>query len=195
MRSPVFSSAIAPNFVVYLRDLIDFAELRYREIYAKSYADTELCLFEKYSRRDACRLLNWPHDDSATIYGYPRRFKQNCCPIFINLEKEEGISASTMYEDGFINKSVFSWMTRNRVTLESDEIKAMKKSQATGLRILLFVKKKNAEGSDFYFLGQMDPIDYKQGLIGSKSKDLDIVNVKFALRNQVRDDIYDYLTN
>jgi len=81
--------------------------------------ENQLVLYQKYSRKDICRLLNWSQDDSSTIYGY--KIKHGTCPIFVTYEKQDDISNSMKYADEFINNKRFSWMTRSRVTLESRE--------------------------------------------------------------------------
>lgn len=70
------------NFNNYIVDIIKCAYIK-NEKYNKTQP---LTLYEKYSRRDVCRLLNWPHDDSSTIYGY--RAKYNTCPIFVTYHKK-----------------------------------------------------------------------------------------------------------
>ena len=72
--------------------------LRYFDRYQK-HDENNMVLYEKYSRKDVCRLMNWDKDESSTIYGY--RIKHNTCPIFVTYEKQEDISDSTKYEDAF----------------------------------------------------------------------------------------------
>ena len=49
-------------------------------------------LYKQYDRKDVCRLLNWPKDVSAPMYGYrvgekeanfitTKRFKKEKCPL------------------------------------------------------------------------------------------------------------------
>ena len=87
--------------------------------YEDEYRDSDennLQLYQKYSRRDICRLLNWGKDEGSTIYGY--RIKHGTCPIFVTYEKKEDISESTKYEDQFVDSKLFSWMTRSRVKID-----------------------------------------------------------------------------
>ncbi len=192
-RSEEFSKALTPALKDYLIDLIDYALLRYEENYLQDNPKShDLKIFEKYSRRDVCRLLKWPHDDSSTIYGY--RIKHNTCPIFVTLNKDEDISESTNYEDKFINRKYFSWMTRSRVTLDSREVVQLRNEHMSGLDIHLFVKKANAEGTDFYYLGKVYPEHFSQQYMNSGDKKLPVVNVRLELTHEVREDIYDYLT-
>lgn len=184
----------APHFLDQLVDVLSFGLMRFEDIYLPQLDDSGLTLYQKYSRKDVCRILNWEHDDSSTMYGY--RIKYNTCPIFVTYEKsEEVLSGSTGYADEFVNNSQFSWMTRNRVTLESDESQAIINSQDSGLRIFLFVKKSDGEGSDFYYMGQMTPKEWHQTTIKDKNnKELPIMNFQFEMKQAVREDIYDYFT-
>ena len=191
-RSDAFNKNLSENLRNYLKDLTDYALLRYEDNYFVANSDSDLKLFEKYSRRDACRLLNWEHDDSSTVYGY--RIKHNTCPIFVTLNKDENISESTNYDDKFINRSYFSWLTRSNVTLDSTEVVKLRNAESNKLKIHLFVKKANAEGTDFYYLGEAYPEHFAQQYMTSGNKKLPVVNIRLRLANCVREDVYDYLT-
>ena len=167
--------------------------LRYFDSYQK-HDENNMVLYEKYSRKDVCRLMNWDKDESSTIYGY--RIKHNTCPIFVTYEKQEDISDSTKYEDAFVNNQIFSWMTRNGVSLDSRESVDIINAKETGLKICLFIKKSDGEGTDFYYMGEVEPIEWKQTTIqNDKGKVLPIVNFIFKLKHSVRDDIYEYFVS
>ncbi|MBK5246585.1 MAG: DUF3427 domain-containing protein, partial [Peptostreptococcaceae bacterium] len=149
-------------------------------------------LYEKYGRKDVCRILGWDKNEESTMYGY--RIKYNTCPIFVTYHKSDEISGSTKYEDGFINTTCFSWMTRNRVTLESAEVHKLKAYKESGMRIPLFIKKSDGEGTDFYYMGDMEPIDFIQTEIDNgEGKMLPIVNIIFGMKDEVEDSMYQYL--
>lgn len=172
-----------------LLDVINCGLERYREKY--SVMDHGFTLYEKYTRKDAVRLLNWDHDDSSTVYGY--RVKHNTCPIFVTYNKTEDISKSTQYADQFESPRIFSWMTRSRMTLASPEVQSIINQKANGIDIRLFIKKSDTEGGDFYYFGRVKPIDWiptKQK--GDNGELLDIVNIKFELEHTVPDDLYEY---
>ena len=190
--SKQFAQFLSKDFYrKHLEDVIDFGLLRYENIYCSSES---LKLYEKYSRKDVCRLLNWPHDDSSTMYGY--RVKHNTCPIFVTYEKNEDISESTKYEDQFVNKEIFSWMTRSNVKLDSKEPKAIINHMETNLGIHLFIKKSDDEGKDFYYIGQVTPFDWLETTIkNNKGEDLPIVNFKFKILQEVKDELYSYFVN
>lgn len=58
------------------------------------------------------------------------------------------------------------------------------------------MKKSDGEGSDFYYLGEAEPINWHETTIkNDKGKSLPIMNFELSLKNAVREDIYDYLAN
>lgn len=178
-------------FIRQMNDLINLGICRYRDLYSDNQDEMGLSLYQKYSRKDVCRILNWERDDSSTVYGY--KIKNGTCPIFVTYEKKEDIASSTKYEDEFLTNNIFSWMTRSRVSIDSDEAQKLIHYQENGLKILLFVKKSDGEGSDFYYMGLAEPIYWEQTEISNDhGKKLPIMNFHLQLAHSVRDDIYDY---
>lgn len=181
------------RFVNEMKCLVRYGLRRYEDLF-KNHDEDNLVLYEKYSRKDVCRILNWEHDDSSTVYGY--RIKHNTCPIFVTYEKKEDIANSTKYEDQFINNQLFSWMTRSKVSLESQESQKIINYKEIGLKIYLFIKKSDGEGTDFYYMGKVSPVDYMQTEIkNDKGQKLPIMNFKMKLEHSVREDIYEYFVD
>lgn len=181
------------RFVNEMKCLVRYGLRRYEDLF-KNHDEDNLVLYEKYSRKDVCRILNWEHDDSSTVYGY--RIKHNTCPIFVTYEKKEDIANSTKYEDRFINNQLFSWMTRSKVSLESPESQKIINYKEIGLKIYLFIKKSDGEGTDFYYMGKVSPVDYMQTEIkNDKGQKLPIMNFKMKLEHSVREDIYEYFVD
>lgn len=175
-----------------LENLVKYGMMRYKDMYS-NHDENNLVLYGKYSRKDVCRLMNWDRDESSTMYGY--RIKHNTCPIFVTYEKKDDISESTKYEDQFINQQTFSWMTRNGVAIDSRESQEIINSEQSGLKIVLFIKKSDGEGTDFYYMGEVNPVDWRQTTIkNNKGRKLPIMNFLFKLKNSVREDIYEYFT-
>lgn len=190
-RASAFYSLFSNNaFVNEVESLVKYGLKRYEDLF-KNHDEDNLVLYEKYSRKDVCRILNWEHDDSSTVYGY--RIKHNTCPIFVTYEKKDDIANSTKYEDQFINNQLFSWMTRSKVSLESPESQKIINYSKIGLKIYLFIKKSDGEGTDFYYMGKVSPIDYMQTEIeNDNGQKLPIMNFKMKLEHSVREDIYEY---
>ncbi len=148
--------------------------------------------FKRYTRADVCRLLNWDRDESSVVYGY--RVKNNTCPMFVTYHKSQDISESTQYEDAFIDRQTFSWMTRSRKTLESEEVRTILSSEC---KSYLFVKKSDDESGEFYYIGRATPIldKVRQTTIENKGEMLPIVNIPLRLDEPVPEEIYGYIVN
>ncbi|MBO2535349.1 DUF3427 domain-containing protein [Rummeliibacillus suwonensis] len=153
-----------------------------------------LTLYKKYSRRDVCRLLNWEHDDSSTIYGY--RIKHQTVPIFVTYHKKEEVNASVDYGDELIAPDVFHWYTRSKLTLESKEVKAILAVKDTHTTIHMFTKKDDGEGFDFYYLGEanvMENSPKQETMYDKNNKEISVVTMNMVLEQPVQYDIYHYL--
>lgn len=149
---------------------------------------------ERYSRKDACRLLNWRSNMQGVMYGYKIDEATNTCPIFITYHKAEDVSDSTAYEDRFVSPRVVRWFTRSRLTLDSNEVKRiLDPANPPGLHI--FVKKDDAESGEFYYLGLADASDPRQEKMPSKQGEpLNVVTMDLHLRTPVDAGVYDYFT-
>lgn len=72
-------------------------------------------------------------------------------------------------------------------------ILSFRKEQIQTLKILLFVKKSDGEGTDFYYMGRVHPIAWEQKEIyNDKGIALPIMNFRLKLEHSVREDIYQY---
>lgn len=68
----------------------------------KTYrSDEPFTLYQKYSRKDACKLLNWEKDESSTVYGYKTKYQS--CIIFVTYHKQDEIDSSVNYGDEFLS--------------------------------------------------------------------------------------------
>ena len=136
-----------PVFKQFLLDNTSYSILGFKNTYSKDKLVGGLIRFNKYGRKDVCRILNWDLDISSTLYGY--RTRDNITPCFVTYKKSLEISESTKYNDHFIDSKTFAWESRSQRNIESPEIQNVINSK----RILLFVKKGDGEGTDFYFIG------------------------------------------
>lgn len=177
-----------PSFKNFLVDSINYSLKTYENSFKKEYYKSGLILYNKYSRKDVCRLLNWELDVSSTVYGY--RTNDGATPCFVTYHKSDEIDSTINYNDYFINPSTFAWESRSNRKLESTEIKDVIESN----RILLFVKKEDGEGTDFYFIGDVSiiPDSIEQSYMPDSK--LPVVHFKFHLEQPVIDSIYNYIT-
>ncbi|MFD1337119.1 DUF3427 domain-containing protein [Oceanobacillus iheyensis] len=163
---------------------------------SKKYkSDSLLTIKEKYTRKDACKLLNWDNDESSTMYGY--KPKHQTCPIFVTYHKDD-VESSVDYGDAFISPDVFKWYTRSNRTLKSQEVQKIVQAEANGIDIHLFIKKDDDEGSDFYYLGEVVPNQQsveEDTMRDKKNKEIPVVHMNMILEKPVEHDLYRYITS
>lgn len=192
MLSEAFQRAIESRF---FKDQIeDLFQLAHKK--SKVFNQGEpLTVYEKYSRSDVCRLLNWEKDESSTMYGY--KTKYNTSPIFVNYHKTEDVDESIRYEDAFLDSHIFQWFTRKGTNLESkinqDLINNYKNNNS---KIYLFVKRDDDEGIYHYYLGEVD-IDFgsmKNTFIGSAENKYKVATMNFILKKPLEYNMYRFIT-
>ena len=136
-----------------------------------------------YSRKDVCRLMNWDTNKSATIYGYKVDDARRTCPIFVTYHKNEDITETTKYEDAFDDPATLHWFTKASRTLKKGSQEA---NIAAGLYTLhIFVKKDDAEGQDFYYLGTAKAHDAVETTMPTKSGPKSVVSMRLDLEKPV----------
>lgn len=146
---------------------------------------------QRYSRKDVCRLLNWESNQQSTIYGYKVDYFSSSCPIFVTYHKGSDVSASTKYGDEFLSPSTLSWYTRSRRTLKSGEVQAIVANQ---FPLHLFAKKDDAEGTDFYYLGEAKSEAARQEQMPDETgRPLDVVAMKLDMASPIESSLYEYL--
>ncbi|HEJ7408816.1 TPA: DUF3427 domain-containing protein [Staphylococcus aureus] len=188
--SDAFTNALSnQTFNMFLEDLIELSKYN-NEKYQKG--KNGLILYNKYSREDFSKIFNWNKNGSSVIMGY--MIKSQEMPIFITYDKHEDISDSTKYEDEFLSQDELKWFTKSNRTLESKEVQKILSHRAKGIKMYIFVQKKDDDGIYFYYLGTAGYIE------GSEKQDKmpngsNVVTMDLALDKAVRDDIYRYLTN
>lgn len=179
-----------------VRELVRFGISRYRSGYSERYAGTDLVLYKKYTYEDVCRLLNWEHSEvPINIGGYKYDQKTKTFPVFINYEKEEGISATTKYEDRFTSDRTLTAISKSGRSLNSDDVQNFLHAGERGITVHLFVRKnKEDKGSkEFYYLGKMSASgDAREIIMPNTNKSA--VEINWELDKPVREDIFEYIT-
>jgi hypothetical protein len=65
------------------------------------------------------------------------------------------------------------------------------------MRLPLFIKKSNDEGKDFYYMGDVRPIDSsftQESMKNDKGQSIPVVRLHFSLDNPVEKSLYNYIT-
>ena len=174
----------------YFKDLVNDVVQSAKEKSKPYRLDQPLTLYEKYTRKDACRLLNWKNDESSTIYGY--KTKHQTCPIFVTYHKKDEVESSVNYGDEFLSQDVLKWYTRSSRTLESEEVKQIINAKENHIDVHIFVKKDDDEGSDFYYLGKATPD--KNTVQQDKMEDgKPVVHMNMVMEHGINSKLYEYL--
>ncbi|MDG1731642.1 MAG: DEAD/DEAH box helicase [Thalassotalea sp.] len=184
------------HFSKYLTDCTNYAIATYDKLFEEANFVDGFLLYKKYSRKDVFRILNWSDNPLAqNVGGYIISKDKSNCPIFVNYHKSEDISDTTKYEDKFINETEFHWMSKSKRTLNSPDVKAIAEYKL-GLRLPLFIKKSNDEGTEFYYMGDVEPVEdgFNQTTMQTgASKNVSVVEVLFNMKIPVQSDMYSYL--
>lgn len=152
----------------------------------------ELQVGKRYSRKDVCRILNWPGNYESTMYGYKADIATATCPIFVTYHKSDDIDEAVKYRDHLDDEQTLSWFTKHgRRTTSKVESKII--SGEYDLEIL--IKKDDSEGADFFYLGKAEPRDAVDSTIGAGEQTKPIVNMKLDLQTPVEPVLYEYLTS
>lgn len=191
-----------------LFDILNVAEAEYKSHYLKSRRVFDLALYEKYTRQDVCRLLNWNQDEHGTINGYKVDKKTRTCPIFVTYNKDsENISATTDYSDHFLNQYIFLWQTRTGKDKIVEEVKEIAGKTDLGIiKLPLFItkdkkiKSNQDMGSDYnfavadsgstyhYYMGDVTFKSAKETKRAGKK----IFDVEFVMNEPVKQEMFDY---
>ena len=183
----------------HLLDILEYgitkATIKKNEI----YGDDGLIYYRKYSRKDVFKILNFNKDQNPqNVGGYIIQEIEGIkkCPVFVTYEKSEDISSSTKYKDYFIDNTRFNWMSKNKRYIDSPDVDAILNQNKNNIQIELFIKKDDAEGKDFYYIGKMiTDFDSKEQthIQNEKGQKLPIVNIQFDIVPPVPQNLYNYL--
>ncbi|WP_153127059.1 DUF3427 domain-containing protein [Peribacillus tepidiphilus] len=184
------------NHNTYFRKLLTDIVQSAKEKNKHYECNQKLTLYKKYSRKDACKLLNWNSDESSTIYGY--KTKHHTCPIFITYHKNDDVESSVNYGDEFLSQEVLKWYTRSNRTLQSEEVQKIIEAEENNIDIHIFVKKDDDEGTDFYYLGKASPDKNsvrQEKMIDKNGKELPVVQMNMVMEQSIKNTLYHYIKN
>ncbi len=98
----------------------------------------------------------------------------------------------------FESRNEFVWMSKNKRKLNSPDVSQIVDQEQTNMRIPLFVKKSNAEGNDFYYLGNMNikkETALEKMIVKEDGDKVSVIEMNFMLASPVEKSLYDYLLN
>ncbi len=185
------------NFKKYLKDSVSYSLKQFDKKYKDSKFINGFLLYEKYSRKDVFRILNWESKPvEQNVGGYMISKDKKNCALFVNYYKDPQISETTKYKDYFINPDEFMWMSKSKRNLESNDVQTIYDFEF-GLRIPLFIKKYKKEGLEFYYMGDLTPLKESFEIDSIKNETgemVSVVKIKFKMQIPVDENIFQYLT-
>lgn len=183
-----------PTFCRYANDLANYASERFLDaLDPNDYVDG-FVRQRKYRRSDVFRILGAKENPVAqNVGGYLIAPDKAWCPLFVTYHKQEGISATTQYEDAFLDRKTMRYFTKSNRSFTSPDVEFFRSARAPQ-RILLFVKKNDDEGKDFYYLGDVTPVPESFREQTMQDKTTPVVTMLLALKEAVPEGLYDYIT-
>lgn len=178
-----------------MTEVVKFGLFRNKKYFGHRYKDTSFCLYEKYTYEDVCRLLDWEKSEvSLNIGGYKYDKNTQTYPVFINYEKNDNISATTRYEDRFVNEGTLIAISKSGRTSKSEDVKAAIEADQRGIKIDLFVRKNKDDhtSKEFYYLGRLHATGSTTDFVMPETTKT-AVEITYNLETPVRQDIYEYL--
>ncbi|KGP74266.1 DUF3427 domain-containing protein [Pontibacillus yanchengensis] len=153
-----------------------------------------LSLYQKYSRKDVCRLLNWDKDEKGTMFGYTTR--HNTSPVFVTYKKDDSVQSSVNYEDELLDPETLLWYSKSKRKITSPDVQKLIKSEEYGNDIHIFIKKSDGEGTDFYYLGTASLLQEtieQTTMEGDGGSQLPVVTMLLTLEQPIEHNLYMYL--
>lgn len=192
----VFQSPVSKKYYL---DLFQCAIHKFLSNYSNQTYQGGFKLEGKYSRKDIFRILGWKKQpNELTVGGYLSNSDYTICPIFLTYKKDERIATTIKYEDRFINPGHLIYMSKKSRSLNSPDVTAFKNQALSNMRIPLFLKKSDDEGTDFYYLGELTAISDKFEDSFMQDKDgaqKPVVKMEFLLDKPIEHNLFKYITD
>lgn len=186
-------------FVKLLNELLDYGIYRYKKnVDEYKYKDTDFVLYQKYTKSDVCRLLNWDKNINAqNIGGYFYDEKTKTLPVYVTYRKDEEIAETQKYKDRFEGNSLFVSTSKpgrglagkNR-KVDSPEVTYFYDKNTS---IYLFLQKDKKE-TEYYFMGELNIYGKPEEVYRDETGDT-VLEFRYSMDVPVREDLFDYFTN
>lgn len=186
-------------FVKLLQELLDYGIYRYKKnVYQHKYKSTDFVLYQKYSKSDVCRLLNWDKNINAqNIGGYFYDEKTKTLPIYITYRKDDEIADTQKYKDRFEGNSLFISTSKpgrglagEKRKVDSPEVSYFYDKDTSKY---LFLQKDKKE-TEYYFMGELFIYGSPEEVYREETDDT-VLEFRYSLEVPAREDLYDYFTN
>lgn len=182
------------DFYNQINDIIQVGLARFTDKYKNPYNNGPFVLYEKYSRRDVCLLMNSGKDISSTMYGMSAIGDDVF--IFVTYHKTENTDEDKQYVDGkpdyadeFVDEVTFRWDSQIGKSLKGKYMDKVLKTP----RKHLMVQKTDSENA-FFYMGEFDVESvYQDKKKSNKGKLEPICKLRCKMHTAVREDLLKYL--
>jgi len=115
-------------------------------------------------------------------------------PVFINHDHDANQGGKYMHR--FVDSSTLICFSKPNRSLDSDEIQRIYNEKNNHIQIHLFVRKNKNDttSKEFYYMGQIHAIDKPINVKLPDNKN-SAIQFTYKLENEIRKDIFDYITN
>lgn len=187
---------VIKNEVFYelLNELLDYGMFRYKKYYNHKYRNTDFVLYQKYTKSDVCRLLNWDKNQNPqNVGGYFYDKGTKTLPIFITYKKDDNVAESQNYEDRFVSPTELISISKSGRNFSSPEMRYFYDKDTS---IYLFMQKNSNDkgASEYYFMGQMHNTGDKKVVPREEIGDT-VLEFRYNLDTPVREDLYQYFSH
>ncbi|MEG1848522.1 MAG: DUF3427 domain-containing protein, partial [Lachnospiraceae bacterium] len=182
-----------PIFCELMDQLVEYGIFRHKMYYGNRYRNTDFVLYQKYTKSDVCRLLNWEKNQNPqNIGGYFYDKRTQTLPIFITYKKNDDVVNSQNYEDRFISPTELISISKSGRNFNSPEMSYFYDDFTS---IYLFMQKNSNDkgASEYYFMGQMKNTGDKK-IITRKEVGDTVLEFRYQLETPVREDLYQYFS-
>lgn len=170
------------HFMYWFNDLLNSSEYIFNNKYKNKIDNLGFKLYEKYTRKDVCKILGFIKNQDSTMYGY---FKSNQINLlFITLDKN-----TNSYNDELVSNSLIKWESKKNISSKSKMILDLEDNINKNL---VFVKRnKTIDNSSFYYLGDFK-FEFIKEIGNGKNKQ---VQGNLILNKHIPKDWFDFLNN
>lgn len=166
-----------------VEDLIKY-NLGYVEKNYKQFGKESIQKYKQYTKQEGFWQLNLDFNNGYQVSGYTVFEEEKKVIMFVTMED------SSIFDNKFLDQQRFPWFSKNnRCLSRNNRLTAEGKIAENYYTLEIFVKK--SSGESFYYLGQAEKVLKAKECFTEKG--IPRVEYELKLKNEVPEDLFDYL--
>ena len=166
-----------------VEDLIKY-NLGYVEKNYKQSGKESIQKYKQYTKQEGFWQLNLDFNNGYQVSGYTVFEEEKKVIMFVTMED------SSIFDNKFLDQQRFPWFSKNnRCLSRNNRLTAEGKIAENYYTLEIFVKK--SSGESFYYLGQAEKVLKAKECFTEKG--IPHVEYELKLKNEVPEDLFDYL--